>query len=349
MPLSISLDSELAVYFIERYLNNGADDNKKDALIRSYLADIKSLDPVQIKQITRATSHDFTALLIAETLLEKPQNKHAQKLFAQWYQVFSKKPRGHHRQVINLRDDIVLFIPGWHYKSDTTTGADFNQQRKLLSQHGIENHLIATKENGTIEENGQFVAREIASYSARYKNLILVSASKGGPETALALHLLKQKNAVHNVAAWVNVGGVLRGTVLADKAATFPWNWFAKLFVLRGKSLDGILSLKTTISSKRANSIGTIDSPLVINYVGIPMESHISDDAALGFRQMKDNGPNDGLTYIVDAIQDGENSVAIVEIGLDHYYKHQHIDIVTLALAYTAKQLSSGGSVSPSP
>jgi hypothetical protein len=42
-------------------------------------------------------------------------------------------------------------------------------------------------EDGTIEENAEIIARIVRAESKNHSKLILVSTSKGGPETALAL------------------------------------------------------------------------------------------------------------------------------------------------------------------
>jgi hypothetical protein len=86
-----------------------------------------------------------------------------------------------------LRAYKILFISGFHYLSDTTSGADFANQRELMRELGLDVQLAPTEEDGTIEENAEIIAR-IVRFERRYHSkMILVSTSKSGPETALAL------------------------------------------------------------------------------------------------------------------------------------------------------------------
>jgi hypothetical protein len=85
-----------------------------------------------------------------------------------------------------LRGYKILFIPGFHYLSDPTSGADFSNQRRLMRELGLNVQLAATEEDGTIEENAEIIGRIVRSESKTHSKLILVSTSKAGPETALA-------------------------------------------------------------------------------------------------------------------------------------------------------------------
>jgi hypothetical protein len=64
-------------------------------------------------------------------------------------------------------------------------------------------------------------------------------ANKGGPEVALALHELNDLPAAEQqaVRGWVSVGGMLRGTPLADAACQWPLSWLVHL-MLWAKGLD---------------------------------------------------------------------------------------------------------------
>jgi len=74
----------------------------------------------------------------------------------------------------------------------------------------------------------------------------------------------------------------------------------------------------------------------VVNYVGIPLSGQVSDQARRGYRQLVSEGPNDGLTYVVDAI--APSGVTIPELGADHYFHNPDIEIKTLALARALTQ-----------
>ena len=56
-----------------------------------------------------------------------------------------------------------------------------------MHQLGLDVQLAATEEDGTVEENAKIIARIVRAESRFHTKLILISTSKGGPETALAL------------------------------------------------------------------------------------------------------------------------------------------------------------------
>ena len=338
-PFSAVVDSELAAYFVTSYLHNQKNDSRFDEKIAALCPVGSSINALELEQITLKSSHDFASLCLANALLSTSRNQRADTYFTTWLKKIAKARDGTSIESELPRDLNILFVPGWLYLSDTTTGADFKKQRDLLSSHGISNRLIPTDENGTIEDNAKIIASHIKDSENASGPTILVSASKGGAETALALHLVRDNSLSKRNLAWINVGGVLRGTVLADKAATWPWSWFAKLFVLNGRSASGIQGLQTDESIKRSTEIGSLKDLIVLNYVGIPMQAQVADRAKVGFSLMKEHGPNDGLTYIVDAIQPAQYGHTIVGLGLDHYFAHQDIDEITLALAYTVVEL----------
>ncbi len=337
-PLAIQVDSELAAYYISDYLQDRRSKPAYDALIQSFSADSGVPGADQLRKITQATSPDFSALYLANSLLRVPRNRAVNGAFSRWYDVISSGTYEHRANPAASGKYEILFVPGWLYKSDRTTGADFSKQRTLLRAHGIPNALISTLENGTVEANAGIIAGYLRSKATSGAKIILVSASKGGPETALALHMLKGES--HHVIAWINVGGILGGTLLADRAARWPWRWFVKLVILRGGSLEGIESLRTASGRRRAAEIGSLDNLIVINYVGIPMQSQVNERAKTGFALMKEQAPNDGLTFILDEIQPAARGATIVELGLDHYFAHENIDMKTLALAYTVVALA---------
>ena len=74
-----------------------------------------------------------------------------------------------------------LFIPGFHYLSDNTSGADFSKkQRQMMHQLGLDVQLATTEEDGTVEENAKSSLEIALRQSRSYTHLILVSTSKGG-------------------------------------------------------------------------------------------------------------------------------------------------------------------------
>src|SRR5260221_10241132 len=60
-----------------------------------------------------------------------------------------------------LRRYEVLFVPGFHYLTDRSAGADFANQRQFFHELGVRVQLIKTEEDGTVEANAAIMAANI--------------------------------------------------------------------------------------------------------------------------------------------------------------------------------------------
>ena len=326
-------DSEVAKYYIERYRQGERDNPALDDALYRLEAESGIPNEQRLQEITAEFGPDFTAIYLAHRLITDAQNSAMQQRFDYWYaQLMAGNPPP---QTLLARDDTaIIFVPGWYYVTAPDSGADFAAQRALLSKHGFQHHMILTEENGVVDDNAEIVAEALKGYAEKYENVLVVSASKGGPETALGLSKLDKNTA--NIKGWINVGGVLKGSVMADKGSQWPWTWFTKYVVIYGHSLDGVRSLKTELRAAIMEKVSIPPAVEVVNYVGIPMESQVNP-RSLGFGMMKDTGPSDGSTYILDAMYPG--GITLVEMGIDHYFTHPHIDTKTLALAITLSEM----------
>lgn len=343
-----TVDSELARYYLEHYLKGERIRPELDGAIDTIERGIGDGVPSRalLKSITQTYSTDFTALILWQRILRDPSNRRAQNVFAEEFsRLKANKKGGAARLPLNQQDYLIVFAPGWLYKSQPETGADFAKPRQVLTDAGVKTALLEIEENGMVERNADVVAAQLIRFSRDTKKIIVVSASKAGPEVALALTKLQQSGAVHNVIAWVNIGGVLRGSALADTALTWPTSWFVKLFILGGKSSKGIESLATGISIERASRTVLPADIAVVNYIGIPLSGQVSEGARFGYSLLREEGPNDGLTPIVDEIP--SDSITIAELGLDHFFSDPEIHIKTVALANTVLRLVEGRSAPP--
>jgi hypothetical protein len=227
----------------------------------------------------------------------------------------------------------VHFVPGWFYRRNPATGADFAAQRRLLDALGIVGRLIDIDENDSVEANAESIAAHLRAH--RDRRILLVSTSKGGPEAAEALgHLLAPEDAAH-VVAWISVGGVLSGSPLADTARTWPMSWLAWA-AMAWDGIDGgdsVPSLTTARSRARLQRQAIPAHVRIFNYVGVPLSGHVTADARDGYERLRRFGPNDGLTPL--AHQWAHGGAVILGVGLDHFYRDPAGDIATAALAFT--------------
>jgi hypothetical protein len=225
-----------------------------------------------------------------------------------------------------LRKYTIVFVPGLGYRSDATTGADFARQRRLLSNQRIDNILIETDEWGLIDENASIIRNRIENL--RGKPLILVSASKGGLEMLVALNGMRAEN----VRAWINIGGILHGTPIADQYLTWPKSLFASLLILfKGGNKQMIEDIGYAKRNETFQSLRVSPHIKVIHYIGVPLAFQVSSEIKGRFCDLLEYGPNDGLTPVADELT--SNGIIIAGLGLDHYYRDPEIDRKTLTLA----------------
>jgi hypothetical protein len=165
-----------------------------------------------------------------------------------------------------------------------------------------------------------------------YSKLILVSTSKGGPENALALGNILKPGETTSVKAWLSVGGLIRGTLLADRIITWPKSWIARI-IFSHKKIDfrSLPGLTTAASRARMNSIRLPRHILVVQYVGAPLSGDISDDVTDRYTYLRKYGPNDGLTLLADKLV--PHGITIIEPSVDHFYRDPEINLKSLAIA----------------
>ena len=350
LPIRTTVDSDIAKYFLEHFLKGEFLRPELDATIEAIERDVGNKMPSRalLRLVAKNHSTDLAALILWESLMRHSGNRQVQSMFVQEFSLLSANLQKSPPWFIpNKSDYLIVFVPGWFYKSQSETGADFAKPRQVLRDAGMRTALLETEENGTVEHNGVFIAKQLVKLSRGEPRIIVVSASKAGPEVALALSELQKNNSSHSVKAWVNIGGVLHGSALADKALTWPTCWFVKLFIINGDSFDAIESMATLRSADRADRVTLPSDIIVMNYVGIPLSGQVTERAKLGYSLLRENGPNDGLTQIVDEIPAA--SITIAEIGLDHFFNDPAIHIKTIALTNTVVRLVEARKVTPNP
>lgn len=293
--------------------------------------DSQILNNTLISTIAQKHSLDAATLYTLKRLYDKPLNKTNQDKYTTYLNQINLNQMPSEIEV--LKSKYFLFIPGFAYKEDSTTGADFARQRQLLTRLGIPNQLIETGQFALSADNAKQIVAEISRASIQHTEIVLVSASKGGLETAMALGNIMEKEAFQKVKAWVNVGGILNGSPIADQYLKGPKCWFAKWMLwTKGQTIEVVRDIS---HHRRKMDFVTYQFPKhinIINFVGVPLTSQVHPRIKSRYCSIqKEFGPNDGLTTIPDEIT--ENGIVISELGLDHYFKDPNIDKKTLALA----------------
>jgi hypothetical protein len=227
---------------------------------------------------------------------------------------------------------LFLLVPGWRYRVNVETGADLRQPRAVLERLGFEARLVPLDENGAIEVNARALADAIARHEADGRALILVSTSKGGPEAHLALDLARRAGHAGHVAAWVNIGGLLNGSAIADHWAAWPRRpWAAIGLAFQGFDLAAVDTMTTAASRARFAAAALPAHVLVVNYVAVPMSWEVTSSSRSNYTALAELGPNDGLTLLADAIV--PQGVTVLARGLDHFYATPDLDDRIAAMA----------------
>ncbi|MGR5147325.1 hypothetical protein ACQKP8_12365 [Photobacterium alginatilyticum] len=323
-----TVDSEVARYYLDSYLQGERSNRELDKRISGLYGQYRNTIPSreELKGISQEYSVDFASLFLADLLLKNECNNKLNKAFM--LHLDNLTIAG-----VNFSSYMLLFVPGWDYaESGHLTGADFKAPRVMATKLGVENYLVELPPTGSVEQNAEYVAKDIIHHSRAEKGIILAGASSAGPAIHLALAELLSEKERGAVKAWLNIGGILQGSPLIDYYQQWPHSWFFNLAVWdQGWDKDAILSMGTSLSRTRFSRLRIESDLLIINYLGVPLSGQLTKFSIEKYPLLKSEGPNDGLTLLTDAI--APNSMTIVALGSDHYFAEDpEIDKKTIAL-----------------
>src|SRR4029077_11132061 len=324
------VDSAVARYYVENYLagkrSDALLDERIDRVYQSADGDLPNRD--DLKKLSDDFSVDFAAVYLADQIARVPVNRRFRTAFDQAYEYTRKAhSEGHVKLPAAAANYEVLFVPTYLYKRITMTGADMAVPRAALQKAGFSCYFVETQDDGAIESNADLVVAAIRARAQSGRRLIIVSASKSGPEVALALTRMEPAETGH-VAAWINTVGALQGTPLVDDRLLPEIE-----FIVGKVDPAGMESLTVARSRQRFDSFRIPKHILVVNYFGIPTIGSISFLGRRGFFPLRKYGPNDGLVLLPDMIFPG--GVTLAQLGSDHIMLNDHIDIAGVALAIT--------------
>jgi len=317
------VDAEVARYYLASYLAGQRNDPLLDRRISDAYNHSQSdlPDRAELKRLSEEFSVDFAAAYLADRIARVAKNRRFRDLYEEKRRAFSQKrlklPSG-----AALYE--VMFVPTYLYKRLPITGGDFAVPKQALQRIGVPFHFVETVEDGAVETNAQIVAEAIGARAQSGRRLIVISASKSGPEVALALTRLGA-TATDHVVAWINTVGALQGTPLTDEQLLPEVEDF-----VGAVDVAGMLSLMTERSRRRFQGFRLPGHILVVNYFGIPLSGSVSPWARPGFTPLSRHGPNDGILLLSDMIFPG--GITVAELGLDHFLLDQHLDAATVGL-----------------
>lgn len=318
------VDSELAQYLVERdrRARRPALDRRIDALLDDAgLAD----DPQRLRELAERTSIDFATALFRAQIGRLPANRRLRERVAAAEDAsIATVPAGYR----------IALVPGWRYRSNPSNGADLRRVRDAAHALGLECATVPIEEDGTIEENADRIVAWLAHVPPDGR-LVLVSASKGGAEVALALDRVRGLPAADAVSLWINVSGLVGGSPLADEARGFPERVFIGLALRLARGSDRpVASMQSAVRRAVRASLLLPEHVTVINYVGAPYSGDISAHAATLRWWLGGAGPNDGIGLLPDALMPG--APTLIEPGVDHFFDAPSVDARIAAVLSTA-------------
>jgi hypothetical protein len=331
-----AVDSRVAAYYLERYLPGERGDPEMAETIDETLA---TLDPAPrdregLEQLTQELSTDFATMHFVSKLYADPENRRLQDRYTAFIEqlkdpAYEPDPADVERYTAYK----PVFVPGYAYRSNPANGANFAQQRELLAELEFAPMLIETEELGSVESNVAVIERELRELMRENERIVIVSTSKGGPETAMALSALRNDPGIGRVKAWISVGGLLRGSPYADRYLSGIKRFFARIMLKRrGQPPDILENLSTTVRRPSFEALNLPSNLLMLHYVAAPLSGQVPEETRGRYKILREQGPNDGLTLLADELVEG--GLVVTELGLDHYFRAPDIDVRTVALTY---------------
>lgn len=320
--IKTSVDCELAKLMLSQ-----SDDSSVVDLFDSYKN--QPLNTQTLADIYFDYSADVATLYFLQRIYQYPQNKEIQDSY---YHYINQLNNNNPNNLLTcLKQYYIVFIPGFAYKDFPSTGANFKRQRKLLTSYDIDNCLIKTKQWDAVEVNAEIIAEQLKTICQHHYNIILISASKGSLETAVAISELLDKQESENIKAWISVAGILRGSPIADYFLTPSKSSLSKFFLFtKGKRINTLQSMSYRERRKTFDNFTFPQHIKIIHYLAAPLASQIRHKIKNRYNYMLPLGPNDGIMPLADQICG--KSFIISELGCDHYFKHPDIDVKSLSI-----------------
>jgi hypothetical protein len=334
-----TVDAEPARYFVEAYLRGvrtpSVLDQRIEALDRTYAERLPSRE--ELSELSRELSLDFATLFLAHKI---DQQLGSSRLKAAAGRVMAAPSDAAARALIPT-SAAVMFVPAWMYKDNPEIGADLECPRRAIADAGIATMRVPVKQDGTVEVNAAIIAQSIRDTRDAGRPFIIVSLSKSGIEVAEALTALAPDERRH-IKAWINLEGTLRGTPLAAAALSFPGVVpVVPYFWVKGWDLAALRTLLPEVRRARWPRVAVPEDIYVVNFVATPLAAELTALGESGYSRMADDGPNDGLSLIIDTLVPGRQT--IVALGVDHYMAYPDRPRRVLAvLAGVAEEVEAG-------
>ena len=299
--------------------------NPNDSSVVQFFSDYgnHALNTETLSDITQKYSMDVASLFFVEKIYGQGKNRRLQDYYLSTTESFSNGQT--ERSLSFLQNYFIVFVPGFRYRH-VHNGSNFSDQRLMLDSDGIAYEMIDIEETGLVEDNAKIIVNRLQELNIIHNNIVIISVSKGGLETALALEKLYDSQNLSSTKAWINVGGILKGTPVADRwSKPFMRFWLARgLHWKRIKvNLKGLLNdMSYELGKEKYKSVKIPPSINTINFIAVPL---LHQEKKSVF-----TSPNDGFSPLTDAIT--EDGSVVVEMGVDHFFRGVDMNNAMVAL-----------------
>jgi hypothetical protein len=212
----------------------------------------------------------------------------------------------------------IIIIPGMFYKEHSDIGGDGALIKTIAEKFGFETERIDVLSRGSVLDNKEIIKKKLLEN--QHKNVWLVSLSKGSTEARLALEDMSGTDSVKNITGWINIGGLLNGTLHADKKLHSLFSkiiWYLTLQVLR---IDYAVTEEIAYKNKTLQNTMNIDSHVhMIHIVGFPLRSHVEPFLRSKYKTLATIGPNDGIILLKDLLYISGTVYPVW--GVDHFLR----------------------------
>jgi hypothetical protein len=225
----------------------------------------------------------------------------------------------------------LVIVPGAFYRENPRSGADgrlLSEQAECLS---CPTEIIPIASRGTLKQNARIICDWLLEHQEQ--PVILASLSKGGADLKMALAEPDAAGAFKNVAAWVNLCGVLNGTPMAEwLLSRNPAALLNRVYhTLRGQGLGFLQDLSYGPGSPLDFQLKLPKHILMITITGFPLRKHLSNGLARRCHgRLASLGPNDGTLVLADVC--ALPGLIYPVWGSDHYLRPEK-DVSQLVLA----------------
>jgi hypothetical protein len=195
----------------------------------------------------------------------------------------------------------LIIVPGAFYRENPRSGADGRLLREQAERLDCPTSIIPLASRGTLKQNARIICDWLLEH--REQPIILASLSKGGADVKMALAEPDAVVAFKNVAAWVNLCGILNGTPMAEwllsRNPAALLNRF--YYTLRGQGLGFLRDLGYGPGRPLDRELQLPQQIRMVTIAGFPLREHLSSALARRcHRRLARLGPNDGSLVLSD-------------------------------------------------